>query len=245
MAAVDRAVQILGAFSRDKPVLSLAQLAQETGIYKSTLLRLIGSLLNARYLKQREDGKYQVGASSLHLAAVYQRSLQPAELIQPVLRRLVDATGESASFNIRDGDHRVCLYRENSPNPIRDSVRIGDVIGLDRGAGGKVLMAFTGEPGELCDDIRRHVVLCSMGERYPDTAAVACPVFENGESLAGALTLSGPRTRFGDVEVARMKTVLIDAALDLTHSLGGEASRLLARQRELVQPDLAPVCWSS
>jgi DNA-binding IclR family transcriptional regulator len=234
VAAVDRAVQILGAFSAAKPVLSLAQLAQETGLYKSTLLRLIASLINGHYLKQREDGKYQIGPASLHLAAIYQRALQPSEIILPLLRRLVAQTGESASFNIREGDFRICLYRENSPNPIRDSVRVGDLLELDRGSGGKVLLAFSGEPGVVYDEIREKVVFCTMGERFPDTAAVACPVFQNGQELAGCLALSGPRTRFTEEVIAVVSGILLKASEELTHSLGGDNKILLRRERQLV-----------
>jgi DNA-binding IclR family transcriptional regulator len=233
VAAVDRAVQILAAFSREKPVLGLAQLAEETGLYKSTLLRLIASLINGHFLKQREDGKYQIGPASLHLAAIYQRAIQPVELIFPLLREMVSATGESASFNIREGDFRVCLYRENSPNPIRDSVRVGDFLALDRGSGGKVLLAFSGEPGPVYDEIRERIVFCTIGERFPDTAAVACPVFQNGQQMAGCLTLSGPKTRFTEEAVAAMSVVLLKAAAELTHSLGGDNGPLLKRERQL------------
>ncbi|MCS6763467.1 MAG: IclR family transcriptional regulator [Candidatus Protistobacter heckmanni] len=224
MAAVDRAVSILATFSAAEPVLNLAQLAQAAGLYKSTLLRLIASLIRGEYLVQREDGKYHVGPACLHLSAIYQRTVQPADVIVPTLRELVAASGESASFNIKQRDKRVCLHRVNSPNPISDSVQAGDILELTRGAGGKVLLAFSGEPGTEFDAIRRDIVWCSVGERYPDTAAVACPVFKVGNELAGCLTLSGPKTRFDAASVASMSKLILAAATELTHKLGGDAS---------------------
>jgi DNA-binding IclR family transcriptional regulator len=32
-------------------------------------------------------------------------------------------TAESASFHVRQGDQRLCLYRVDSPQPVRDSTR--------------------------------------------------------------------------------------------------------------------------
>lgn len=223
VAAVERALTILAAFDDREPVLSLAQVHARTRIYKSTLLRLMASLVRFGYLRQCEDGRYMVGAASLRLAGQYQRSLQPAELIMPVLRQLVNATEESASFNVREGSLRVCLYRIDSPRGVRDHVRVGDCLELTRGSGGKVLLAFSGEPGRAFEEIRRTVTCTSAGERYADTAAVACPVFSNN-GLAGSLTVSGPRNRFDAKAVRKYERLLLDAAEDLTRSLGGDAS---------------------
>ena len=44
VAAVNRALSILQAFEGETEALTLALLARRTGLYKSTLLRLIASL---------------------------------------------------------------------------------------------------------------------------------------------------------------------------------------------------------
>jgi DNA-binding IclR family transcriptional regulator len=227
VAAVERAISILAAFDDREPVLSLAQLHARTKIYKSTLLRLMASLLRFGYLRQCEDGRYMIGAASLRLAGQYQRSLQPAEMIMPVLRRLVNSTEESASFNVREGNLRVCLYRIDSPQGVRDHVRVGDCLELHRGSGGKVLLAFSGEPGKAYDEIRRSVTCTSTGERYADTAAVACPVF-SATGLAGSLTVSGPSSRFDAKTVRRFEKLLLDSAVELSHALGGETHTFAA-----------------
>jgi DNA-binding IclR family transcriptional regulator len=227
VAAVERAIAILAAFDDREPVLSLAQLHTRTKIYKSTLLRLMASLLRFGYLRQCEDGRYMIGAASLRLAGQYQRSLQPAELIMPVLRKLVNSTEESASFNVREGNLRVCLYRIDSPQGVRDHVRVGDCLELHRGSGGKVLLAFSGEPGKAYDEIRRSVTCTSTGERYADTAAVACPVF-SATGLAGSLTVSGPSSRFDAKAVRRFEKLLLDSAAELSHALGGDTRTFAA-----------------
>lgn len=42
----------------------------------------------------------------------------------------------SASFHVRQGNQRLCLFRVDSPQPIRDHIRAGDLLPLDRGVGG-------------------------------------------------------------------------------------------------------------
>ena len=47
---VSRAIAILGAFTASDPSLSLAEIAGRTGLYKSTILRICGSLLRGQLL---------------------------------------------------------------------------------------------------------------------------------------------------------------------------------------------------
>ena len=73
VAAVDRAIAILNAFTQSDRTLSLAELAARTGFYKSTILRLAGSLLRGQYLERLEGGRYRVGPAAFRLGALYQR----------------------------------------------------------------------------------------------------------------------------------------------------------------------------
>jgi hypothetical protein len=72
VAAVDRALLILSAFREDDVALSLALLARRTGLYKSTILRLLQSLLRAGYVARLPDGNYVIGAEPVRLARMYQ-----------------------------------------------------------------------------------------------------------------------------------------------------------------------------
>src|SRR5215469_5119465 len=65
VAAVDRALAILGAFRLEDGALTLAELAARTGIYKSTILRLAQSLIRARLLLRLDDGQYRIGPEAL------------------------------------------------------------------------------------------------------------------------------------------------------------------------------------
>src|SRR5512137_2838 len=73
-AAVDRALSLLHAFGAGDAGLSLAELAQRTGLYKSTVLRLAASLEHARFLLRTVDGRYALGPEIARLAAIHQAS---------------------------------------------------------------------------------------------------------------------------------------------------------------------------
>ncbi|MDR7420550.1 MAG: IclR family transcriptional regulator [Armatimonadota bacterium] len=222
VAAVDRALKVLAAFREGDTVLTLAEIAERTGMYKSTILRLCGSLESHGYLHRFAGGGYRLGPTPMRLASLYQRSFGLGDLVLPVLRELVARSGESASFYVREGTVRVCLHRVDSPRSVREHVREGDHLPLDRGAAGRVLLAFSGEEGEVYARVRRRYVTATFGERDRETAAVAAPVFRSGQELAGALSVSGPVYRFSPKVAARLETVVLSAAAELTAALGGD-----------------------
>jgi DNA-binding IclR family transcriptional regulator len=229
VAAVERALAILGAFSERDDGLTLAQLAERTGFYKSTILRLLQSLQRHGYARRLPDGRYFLGPALLRLGGFYQRNLRLGDYVVPALKALAAQCGESVSFSIREGDGRVCLHRVDSEHAIRDHVCEGDMLPLERGAGGKVLLAFSGAQGAVFDRIRERMVVSARGERDPELGGVASPVFGDGQALVGALMVSGPLSRLDARRMAQLEPMVLRAAAALTQTLGGDASAFSRR----------------
>ena len=226
VAALDRAVAILNAFTTVDRSLSLAEIAARTGLYKSTILRLAASLTRAHLLERLDNGHYRIGVTAFRLGTLYQRSFAPADVLLPIMRNLSSESGESVAFYARTGDMRTCLYRVESAHPIRYHVNEGDVLPLTSGSGGRVINAFSGAEGEPYESIRAVYYFISIGDRDPDTAGLSAPVFGPGRSLVGALTLAGPRSRLDARRLADVKPALLRAAARATRAFGEDASRL-------------------
>lgn len=234
VGALDRAFAILGAFlPGDTGGLTLAELAARTGLYKSTILRLAQSLAQHQFLQRIEDGRYQIGPAPLMLAAHYQRSLRMSDVLLPMMRELSHASGESVSFYVRRDSARVCLLRVDSRHNVRDHVLEGDILPLARGSGGRVLLAFSGAGGEPYETIRKQFYYVSLGERDPETGGISSPVFASGERLAGAMTLTGPRSRVDHTFVTRMRSSLLTAAARASRGLGADGSLLAKAARSV------------
>src|SRR5215213_3654946 len=134
VAAVDRALSILDALTDDK--VTLAELAKRTGLYKSTVLRLLKSLERFGYVLRSADGTYRLGSKVLLLGGLYQRHFRTSEIVPQVLERLAAEVEEGASFYICEEDMRICLHRVEASRAVRDSVHVGDRLPLTVGAAG-------------------------------------------------------------------------------------------------------------
>jgi DNA-binding IclR family transcriptional regulator len=218
VAAVERALAILGAFEPDGAARTLNELANRTGMYKSTILRLIASLERCNCVMRLADGRYQLGPRLFHWGNIYRRSLKLEDHVIPALQNLVAVTGESASFYARQGEERLCLFRQDSMKSVRDHVRAGDLLPLDRGAAGRVLLDYGAPQSER----KRVNVVSTFGERDSETAGVAVPIFGPSQTLIGALSVSGPIMRFTEQAVNLMTQALLEAARQLTSRVGGD-----------------------
>lgn len=217
VATIDRALSILGAFTAARSMPTLAEMAAHTHIAKSTVLRMLASLQHVGLVLRQPDGRYALGAAVERLQRVRAASVSVESLVMPVLHELAAATGESASYYVRQGDQRLCLFRVDSPRSVRDHLQAGALLPLDRGAAGRVLLAFSGTKGTVYAGIRREGVAVLAGDRDAEIAGVSAPVFDAAGSLAGALTLSMPAQRL----LPSLATPVKDAAGRLTQRLGG------------------------
>ena len=224
VAAVNRALSILTAFDQSVDGMTLTDLMNATGLYHSTILRLCESLEHARYLKRLSDGRYMLGPTPFHLGMLYQASFRLQDYALPILRELCKTSGETAAIYVREGDERICLHRVELPRSVRMNVREGERVELEKGAAGKVLLAFNGEPGAGMDQIRDTHYAVSLAERDSDTAAIACPVFAASQRLVCAVSLGVPLYRFNKKRFEETLPLVREAARRLTDDLGGDSA---------------------
>jgi len=220
MTTADRVLSILSAFQRGDLSLELAELAKRTRLVKTTVMRLLASLEKTGFIVRLSDGSYQLGAELLRLGSVYQQSFDLEQHVVPVLTELEEQFGESASFYVRHGNQRLCMYRVESRHRLREHIRPGDVLPLGQSATSRLLRAFADPSEEDASQIQK-LPLYSSGKQDPHTSSLAMPIFGTGQKLIGVLTLSGPVTRLTEERAAMLMKPMREAGAKLSRVLGG------------------------
>ena len=243
--SVDKALGILECFSDRVPELSLKQLSEKTGLYKSRILRLCGTLMAHGFLIRLEGSLYRLGPKLMMLGKIYERSNSLISISRPILRELASITGESAKLFVIQGTKRICLVREKGTYPLGYHVEEGDSFELYAGAGGKALLAYTSR--EFRDQVLGEKVLqrltpttiversrlekefaairergyaSSNGEIFTEVAGMAAPVFDNENNVCATLAIAGPTQRFTEDRRPEMLANLLAAARRLSQLLG-------------------------
>lgn len=189
--ALERGLRLLMALRKDEGQ-KLSDLARATALDKATASRLLRSLVRFSFAVKDENDRYRLGPATAVLESTGDATQGLAAVVQPVIERLAKDTGETASFFVPHGDLRLCVSVATGRRAVGHALKVGDVLPTDRGAGGRVLRRFgAGRPEGDADTVQT-----SLGERDPELAAVAAPIFNARGKLLGALSLSGTSTRF-------------------------------------------------
>ena len=198
--ALERGLRLLMALRYDEGQ-KLSDLSRATGLDKATASRLLRSLAQYSFVLKDGNERYRLGPAIAVLERTGNATQGIAAVVQPTLDRLAADTGETASFFVRQGDLRLCV-----------AVAVGDTLSTERGASGRVVREFAA--GRPAGD--SNLVQTSMGERDPELAAVACPVFDSRNKLLGALSLSGTCTRYSSPEhLQRLQLAVAAAAMEI------------------------------
>jgi DNA-binding IclR family transcriptional regulator len=221
VAAVDRALSILVALGNARRALTLSETAVATDLYKSTTLRLLGSLQQAGFVIREHDGRFRLGSTIFKLASTQEHTTAIEDAVAPVLQRIVDKTGESVGFFVRQGDQRFCLLSVNSPHSLRHHIAVGEPRPLSLGAAGRALKLFENGSTKTPPSNFAALPIVVLGE-LPDLGTIAVPIFGAGGRTLGAVSVSGPLSRFDHRRIAQIKSLLRGIAITLTDRFGGD-----------------------
>jgi len=203
--ALERGLNVLLALHAETG-LTLSEIARKTSLNKTTVLRLLQSLERLAFVHRVGD-LYKLGASIFVLARGQAEAGFIRDLVTPTLEQLAKETGETATFYMKHGKQRVCVAIAAGHHVVRPNVAIGDILPLS-GAAGKVFVAYAkGRPEGFQGDIQQ-----SLGERNPELAAVAAPLFDAAGNLLGAMSLSGTYVRFTTGNSLQEMSAILDKA---------------------------------
>ncbi len=216
--SVQSALRLLTCFESDSG-LRLADLHERTGLTRSRIIRLAGTLASEGFLTHdAESSRYFLGPNLFRAGSLLSRRYTDiSEAVRPALRALVAATGYTALFSILNGTARLILSKEEPEDALRYTVPEGTSRVIHAGASGRVMLAFGG--GELREKVYRKAALDgaarkelearleeirtreydrSRSELTAHAFAVAVPVLAESGDLFGVLTVAGPEAIYSE-----------------------------------------------
>ncbi len=112
--SLERGLAILGCFTSERPVLGIADIADELGMSRSTTHRYVTTLLALGYLEQGRSRKYRLGlrVTDLGMSALNATGLR--ENVHPFLEELRERTGYTIGLAVLDGAEILYVDRARS-----------------------------------------------------------------------------------------------------------------------------------
>jgi DNA-binding IclR family transcriptional regulator len=208
----------------------------------STIYRYLRTLAGFGFV-DRQGAGYRLGPRLIIGSGANVTAEELKRTAEPVLRLLVEETGETAVIVRRVGLAAVCLLEAPSRHQLRVSIEPETAMPLDSGALGKALLAFAPAdildevlaeprpPGAPSDDrVRADLaeivtsgVARSVGESIVNTVAIAVPIFRE-DGIVAAIGVIGPESRCGLAWRTRVARLLPGAASSIVGALQPRAS---------------------
>jgi len=229
--SIDRAAQLLVLVVEGDGATSVGELAERSGLPKSTVSRAV-SALERRGLLQRDGARRSVRPGPV-LLGLARRGVPDADLVDlaaPILEGLGEASGETINLAVPTPLGVEHLAQVDSRHFIGSTNWLGRRVEYSTTAVGKVFAAFGAAPPELAvseavlETVRARSYAVAVGELEPGLAAMAAPVrAANGDAIA-ALSISGPDHRLTTARITELAPVLVAGADGLSARLGFRAT---------------------
>jgi DNA-binding IclR family transcriptional regulator len=232
VAAVQRAMAILGELADARTELGTNEIARRTGINVSTISRILATLVSGGLVEHvAATGRYRLGLGVVRLANAVHERLGIRSLAQPHLAELASRTKETATVSVPGEHEAITLDFVQSPLSVRSVAEVGRTSAAHATAVGKVFLAYGGTlPAEglisytertIVDPAVLEVELArarergwaeAVGEREEDLNAIAAPVLSPAGTLAAILGVQGPAVRFKPRAMRSAAELLLERA---------------------------------
>lgn len=244
LSSVANALRIMNSFTVEKPFKGVSELADELGISKSAISRLLSTLASEGYvIKEPTTQKYSLGLQILKLNSVVVSQLEINHAADPIIKELAKSTGEAALISILE-DEIVYIAQIECRHQQLILPLVGHRSPVHCTSAGKLLLAYyeterlhqvvkkglnpytskTITDKEVLQkqlmDIRKSQFCCCESEYLEGVICFSAPIRNYMNCVVAALTIMGPVLRIN--EHTRQKNInkVIRAAREISRELG-------------------------
>lgn len=242
--SIGRALDILECLAKSDRSMGVTELGERLGLHKSTVYRLLATLVYRGYVEQDEDERYNIGLKFFEISGSVLNKMDIRKKVKPYLIKLQQETRETIHLGILDGDEVVYIDKEKSTETIRMYSEIGKRVKAYCTSLGKVLLAYKGidlaelyKKGSLIPytentivdlellkehlaEIREKGYAVDNEEQERDIRCVGGPIFDYKGDIVAAFSIAGPSTRMTEKRLEELSRKVLEYSQKISHSLG-------------------------
>ncbi|MBW6508353.1 MAG: IclR family transcriptional regulator [Desulfuromonadales bacterium] len=221
--SVENALHLLETLASNGDRCSLAQLSDRLDMTKASLFRLMATFENMGYVERGErSGEYQIGMAAFETSQKLLARMPLLRHARPVMSHLARQCDESVYLVVRRGEDALFLEMADNDQKVNVVPLTSHRFALNSCAPGKLLLAFAQGSAAAA------VAGTSAGSHYlkqrycvdhdglgEGSSALAVPLFQQGQKLAGCLTIVAPTFRMNDQRINSELLPALKAAGDM------------------------------
>jgi IclR family KDG regulon transcriptional repressor len=244
MRTLARGLKILDLIADAEGALGITEIANLLHLDKSTVSRLVKTLVNYDYVQPHSGSRrYVLGKRVRQISWHYLNRMPVREKAKPYLYRLVEQTGECAHTAVYSSGKALMIDDVEAEASLRVVGGIGRLIPLHCTAVGKALLAFSDLPlpaslnretertitdhAALCahlDEIREQGYALDDEEHQEGVRCLAAPVYDYMGAAVATIGISGPSVRVTNDRIPDLARAVLAAARELSDDLRAMAA---------------------
>lgn len=241
---VEKALQLIEAMSRAGKPVGVSQLGRELQINKSTVHRLLDTLVRHGYAQQEEEsGRYSLSVKLWEMGIGVVSGLSLSKIARPLLETAALETGETTMLGVLQGREVLIIDKVDSQQPLQIFSPLGTRLPVCNSAFGRVLLAYQPEPfiaaeiaafaprtpfgiqtpEQLAQDlarIRTQGASHSRDEWQIGIAGAASVIRDAGGNVTGAFCITGPTARLTEARLRGVQDHCLTACRSISLQLG-------------------------
>lgn len=260
MKTIDKALNLIDFFLPDAPEWRLSDLARAAEMDKVTTMRILNSLAARGIVEQHpETKKYRLGTAVLRLARIREASFPVIAILQPILDRLTEETGETTHACLYSGSAMTTIAVAEPIRSTRVFVDPSQPLPVHATASGLAFLAFSDPdtaaatikglsvrshtPRTITDkeslklvlsETRRKGYAISAGTFEEEVTGVAAPIFDWHGNVQATIAAACVSSRLTDETKREIVKAVLRDSIDATRAMGGEVRNEFAEtHREL------------
>ncbi len=226
VGAVLKACTLLGHFSADRPVWTLNDLTTASGMNKTTVFRLMATLVQAGWVNRTDEGAYRVAMPVFEIGSAALAKLDIRSAAKPFMSDLATTFGNTAYLMVPAEQGAVCIdLLEGRNSLVVAGINVGSVMPYHAAAGPIVMLAHSKalrdqwiKPGlpaitertitdvdllvEHLDEIEDAGYSLSVSDYLPGVAAVAAPILGSDGAVLASISVGGRAEEFEGAALA-------------------------------------------
>jgi DNA-binding IclR family transcriptional regulator len=245
VGVITKVLQILELLYKFSDGLQLKDIAEKTGINKSTALRFLSHLEQENYLLRGSDGAYVLGLRVMRLGGSKTFEKVLCKISRPILQKLRTVTSETVNLGMLQGTNILLVDVIESPHRFSVLSEVGETGEIYCTALGKVIFAYMEEGprkdeifasiqfvaktprtimsiARLKDDlaqIRKQGFSHDDEEAFIGARCIGAPIFGPDGSVIAALSVSGPISRIPKAQLLPYAKLVCQAAKDIAAAM--------------------------
>ena len=246
MQALDRALAVLTHLAQSEGA-TLSDISAALDIPAPTTHRILTTLQGRGYATMNEASQtWSVGIEAYRTGASYLKRTNLLDVSRPVMRRLMEQTGETANLAVQDGTEVVFVGQVETINPIRAFFNPGTRTAMHASGTGKAILASL-DPARLRSLLGRAELTPFTDRTLSSTAALEADLdvtrdrgwsFDREERFGGmscigaairdargevvaGVSISGPSIRFSEGRIEAFGRLVAEAASEISRGIGG------------------------